>query len=162
MASTASCVVRLRDGSACRSVATEGAYCAHHARVREELGADGPPLKRQNARERIPVMVESDPLELVPRSPGTPAAVRPTLALTAAEEVETRSGVFSSRLRPAAAGRAGLPAPVRSAARASDRRSPFPITERGSRRSRHCSGRVSVASRRRMRLRHARRQLRKK
>jgi len=57
--------------------------------VREELEVNGTPLKRRNARERIPVLVESDPLELVPRSPGAPAAVRPALALTAAEEVET-------------------------------------------------------------------------
>jgi hypothetical protein len=37
----------------------------------------------------MPVLVESDPLELAPRSPAAPAAVRPALALTAAEEVET-------------------------------------------------------------------------
>lgn len=89
MTSTPPCVAKLRDGSACRSVATDGAYCSHHARVREELEANGTPLKRRNARERIQVLVESDPLEHVPRSPGVPAAVRPALALTAAEEVET-------------------------------------------------------------------------
>src|SRR4051794_13145083 len=90
MESTASCVGKLRDGSACRSVATEGPYCRYHARASDELGSvDAPPLKRRNARERIPVLVESDPLELVPRSSDSPMAVRPALALTASEEVET-------------------------------------------------------------------------
>lgn len=90
MASTASCVGKLRDGSACRSVATDGAFCAFHARVSDEHGSvDTPRLKRRNARERIPVHVESDPLELVPRSPGAPGAVRPALAEIAAQEVET-------------------------------------------------------------------------
>ena len=85
-----SCTAKLRDGSACRSVATEGLYCAYHAAVSDELGSVGPPpLKRRNARERIPVRVESDALELVPRLPGAPTAVRAELALTAAEEVET-------------------------------------------------------------------------
>ena len=45
--------------------------------------------KRRNARERLPVIAESEPLELTARSPSAPAAVRPALALTAAEEVET-------------------------------------------------------------------------
>jgi hypothetical protein len=35
------------------------------------------------------VVAESEPLELGPTSPGTPSGVRPALALTAAEEVET-------------------------------------------------------------------------
>src|SRR3954447_18984411 len=90
MATTASCVGKLRDGSGCRSVATDGGYCAFHARVSDELGsADAIPLKRRNARERIPILVESDALELVPRSPGATTAVRAELAITAAEEVET-------------------------------------------------------------------------
>src|SRR3954468_10854701 len=90
MANAASRVGKLRDGSACRSVATDGAYCAFHARVSDELGSgDALPLKRRNARERVPVLVESDPLELVPRSSASPTAVRPALALTASEEVET-------------------------------------------------------------------------
>ena len=59
----------------------------------EELGREavvnGDHAKRRNARERLPVIAESEPLELTTRSPGSPAAVRPALALTAAEEVET-------------------------------------------------------------------------
>ncbi len=35
------------------------------------------------------MIAESEPLELTTRSPSSPAAVRPALALTAAEEVET-------------------------------------------------------------------------
>src|SRR4051794_1174170 len=90
MTSAASCVGELRDGSACRSAATDGSYCAFHARVSDQLGSvDAPPVKRRNARERIPVVVESDALELVTRSPAAPTAVRAELALTAAEEVET-------------------------------------------------------------------------
>ena len=37
----------------------------------------------------MPVLVESEPVELNVNSPSSPAAVRPALALTAAEEVET-------------------------------------------------------------------------
>ena len=87
------CAARLRDGSPCRSVPAHGDLCEHHARVAAELGRDtvlyGDHAKRRNARARIPVDAESERLEL--RSPASdrPSAVRPALALTAAEEVET-------------------------------------------------------------------------
>jgi hypothetical protein len=42
-----------------------------------------------DARQRLPVLVESEPLELNTSSPSLPSAIRPALALTAAEEVET-------------------------------------------------------------------------
>ncbi len=87
------CSAKLRDGSLCRSVATIDDLCAHHSQLAEELGretiVDGGHAKRRNARARLPVIAESEQLELTARSPSTPAAVRPALALTAAEEVET-------------------------------------------------------------------------
>jgi hypothetical protein len=45
-------------------------------------------VKRRNARERVPVIAESEPLELNASAPSPPSAVRPAVALTAAEEVE--------------------------------------------------------------------------
>src|SRR4051794_15867709 len=90
MTSTVSCVGKLRDGTSCRSVATVGPYCAYHAQVSDDPGSiDEPPVKRRNARERIPLLLESDPLEVLPRAPGAAGAVRPALAATAGEEVET-------------------------------------------------------------------------
>ena len=88
------CRAKLRDGSACRSVATtDDGFCDYHAAMASELGADavveGKLGKRRNARERVPVLAESEPFELNSSSPSSPAAVRPALALTAAEEVET-------------------------------------------------------------------------
>jgi hypothetical protein len=87
------CSATLRNGDPCRSVATQGAFCGCHRALAEELGydlvANGGQTKRRNARQREPVTAESEPLELPSRSPGSPSAVRPALALTAAEEVET-------------------------------------------------------------------------
>ena len=50
---------------------------------------NGDQVKRRNARQRVPVVAESEPLELSAALPGAPSGVRPALALTAAEEVET-------------------------------------------------------------------------
>ena len=87
------CSAKLRNGDPCRSVATHGEFCAYHAALADELGddvvANGDQTKRRNARQREPVIAESEPLELSPRSSKSPSAVRPALALTAAEEVET-------------------------------------------------------------------------
>ena len=87
------CSAKLRNGDPCRSVATQGEFCGYHRALAEELGydlvADGGQTKRRNARQREPVTAESEPLELPSRAPGSPSAVRPALALTAAEEVET-------------------------------------------------------------------------
>jgi hypothetical protein len=87
------CAAKLRDGSQCRSVATDEGLCAHHAALAEEIGAEavanGDRVKRRNARQRVPVIAESEPLELNTAPPSTPSGVRPALALTAAEEVET-------------------------------------------------------------------------
>ena len=58
-----------------------------------ELGrdtvVDGSHPRRRNARGRVPVPAESEPLEPASSQPASPSAVRPALALTAAEEVET-------------------------------------------------------------------------
>ena len=50
---------------------------------------NGDQVKRRNARQRVPVVAESEPLELSAALPRAPYCVRPALALTAAEEVET-------------------------------------------------------------------------
>ena len=87
------CAARLRDGSSCRSVPASGDLCEHHARLAADPGRDtvvsGDYPKRRSARERIPVNAESEPLELRSHASERPSAVRPALALTAAEEVET-------------------------------------------------------------------------
>ena len=76
-----------------RSVPAGGDLCEHHERLAAELGRDtvlnGEHAKKRSARERVPIHAESEPLEL--RSPASdrPSAVRPALAVTAAEEVET-------------------------------------------------------------------------
>ncbi len=58
----------LRDGSTCRSVPATGDLCEHHARLAAERGRDtvlsGDHLKRRDARQRIPVDAESEPLDL--------------------------------------------------------------------------------------------------
>ena len=91
--SAALCSAKLRDGSPCRSVATDGKFCAYHAAMADQLGprtvVNGDQQKRRNARQRVPVIAESEPLELNAAPPGAPSDVRPALALTAAEEVET-------------------------------------------------------------------------
>ena len=70
-----------------------GDLCEHHARLAEELGREtvvnGSHTKRRSARERVPVAAETEPLELTSRTSARPSAVRPALALTAAEEVRT-------------------------------------------------------------------------
>jgi hypothetical protein len=87
------CSAKLRNGDPCRSVATDREFCAYHAALAAQLGpeevSNGSDIKRRNARERLPVLAESEPLELSTNSPSSPSAVRPALALTAAEEVET-------------------------------------------------------------------------
>ena len=70
-----------------------GDLCEPHARLAEELGRetviDGSHTKTRNARQRIRVTAETEPLELTSHTSARPSAVRPALALTAAEEVET-------------------------------------------------------------------------
>ena len=87
------CSATLRNGSSCRSVPARGDLCEHHARLAAELGRDailnGDHAKRRSARHRTPVGAESEPLELRSHASDRPSAVRPALALTAAEEVET-------------------------------------------------------------------------
>ncbi len=87
------CSARLRNGDRCRSVAINNEFCGYHAALADELGSDvvanGDQRKRRNAWHREPVIAESEPLELPSRSPGSPSAVRPALALTAAVELET-------------------------------------------------------------------------
>ena len=89
----ATCAAKLRDASPCRSAATDGEFCAYHAAMADQLGSEtvvnGDQVKRRNARQRAPVIAESEPLELSAALPGAPSGVRPALALTAAEEVET-------------------------------------------------------------------------
>ena len=87
------CAAKLRSGDLCQSVATTGEFCAYHAAMAAELGSEtvatGQQTKRRNARQRVPVVAESEPLVLTSTSPGAPSGVRPALALRAAEEVET-------------------------------------------------------------------------
>jgi hypothetical protein len=87
------CSARLRNGDPCRSVASHDEFCAYHSALADELGhavvSNGDQTKKRNARRREPVIAESEPLELNSSSSSTPSAVRPALALTAAEEVET-------------------------------------------------------------------------
>jgi hypothetical protein len=89
---------KLRDGSPCRSVATHDEFRAYHAALADELGSDVVAncdhTKTRNARQRLPVIGESEPLELHPLSPSSPSAVRPALALAAAEELETIRSVL--------------------------------------------------------------------
>jgi hypothetical protein len=74
-------------------VSTAGDLCDHHAQLAEELGREtvvnGSHAKKRSARQRIPVTAEAEPLELTSVTSARPSAVRPALALTAAEEVET-------------------------------------------------------------------------
>lgn len=92
------CSARLRNGEACRSVATQDEFCAYHAALAAELGwdtvANGGQTMRRNARQRLPVIAESEPLELNPSASKSPSAVRPALALTAIEELETIRSVL--------------------------------------------------------------------
>lgn len=87
------CAARLRDGSSCLSARAVGDFCEPHASLAADVGREavlnGSYGKKRQARERLPVVAESEPLELSSHGSGTPAAVRPALALTAAEEVET-------------------------------------------------------------------------
>jgi hypothetical protein len=74
-------------------VPSAGDLCEHHARLAEEFGREtvvnGSQTKRRSARQRTPVVAKTEPLELTTHMSARPAAVRPALALTAAEEVET-------------------------------------------------------------------------
>ena len=87
------CSARLRNGDPCRSVATDGEFCAYHATLAAELGseavANGDHTKTRNAQQRLPVIAESEPLELNTSCELPISSPRPALALTAAEEVET-------------------------------------------------------------------------
>jgi hypothetical protein len=53
------CTARLRDGSRCRSLSTDGDLCEHHARLAAELGRErvvnGDHARERSARERIAV-----------------------------------------------------------------------------------------------------------
>jgi hypothetical protein len=92
------CSARLRNGDPCRSVAIDNEFCAYHAALADDLGnavvANGDQTKKRNARQRAPVIAESAPVELNPSAPKSPSAVRPALALTAAEELETIRAVL--------------------------------------------------------------------
>jgi hypothetical protein len=74
-------------------VPAAGDLCEHHARLAAELGREtvvnGAHAKKRSARQRTPVATESEPLGLTSHGSNRPSAVRPALALTAAEEVET-------------------------------------------------------------------------
>jgi hypothetical protein len=74
-------------------VSVTGDLCEHHARLAEGLGREtvvnGSHMKRRSARQRTRVVAETEPLELAADTSARPSAVRPALALTAAEEVET-------------------------------------------------------------------------
>lgn len=74
-------------------MSTAGDLCEHHARLAAELGRDtvvnGDHTKKRSARQRVPVIAEAEPLEPTTHISARPSAVRPALALTAAEEVET-------------------------------------------------------------------------
>ena len=92
------CSAKLRNGDPCRSVATHDEFCAYHAALADELGYDviasGDNTKKRNAHQREPVIVESEPFELNPTGSKSPSAVRPALALAAAEELETIRAVL--------------------------------------------------------------------
>ena len=79
--STALCSAKLPDGSPCRSVATDGKFCAYHAAMADQLGpqtvVNGDQQKRRNARQRVPVIAESEPLELNAAPPVRPPASAP-------------------------------------------------------------------------------------
>jgi hypothetical protein len=70
-----------------------GDLCEYHARAAIQAGREsvvnGDLAKKRNARIRTPVVAESDPVERASQPSQAPSAVRPALALTAAEEVET-------------------------------------------------------------------------
>jgi hypothetical protein len=74
-------------------VSAAGDLSEHHARLAADLGREkvvnGEHAKRRIARQRIPVVAETEPLEFTSHTSARPSAVRPALALTAAEEVET-------------------------------------------------------------------------
>jgi hypothetical protein len=65
----------------------------YHAGLAEQFGSttvtNGGHVKRRNARRRMPVTAESEPLEPGSTPLGAPSDVRPALAITAAEELET-------------------------------------------------------------------------
>ena len=116
-----------------------------HSRPR--LGSDsvetGHQTKRRNARQRDPVIAESEPLVLTRhRQALRQASGRPWRSPPPRRS--RRSAASCSRPRPARPAKHGRPAPARNAARASARRSPSPTTERGSRRSRRYCARGSA------------------
>ena len=67
-------------------------FCAYHAALTDEIGSEvvamGEHMKKRNARHRVPI-AESRALELNPNAWKSPSAVRPALALTAVDELET-------------------------------------------------------------------------
>jgi hypothetical protein len=74
-------------------VPTVGDLCESHASLAAELGREavlnGDHTKKRRARERARVEAEYEPVELEVPASSSPSAVRPALALAAAEEVET-------------------------------------------------------------------------
>jgi len=92
-------------------VPVAGDLCEAHARLAAELGREtvinGAHAKKRSARQRTPVATESEPLELTSHGPNRPSAVRPALALTAAEEGRdnpSRPTRGSDKHEPAVAG----------------------------------------------------------
>jgi hypothetical protein len=59
------------------------------AELGSETVTNGDQAKLRSARQRVPVIAESEPLVLNSTSPAAASGVRPALALTAAEELET-------------------------------------------------------------------------
>jgi hypothetical protein len=158
---TSLCAARLRDGSSCQSVPTAGDLCAHHAGVAEELGRevvlDGVHSKRRNARARTPVTAEIDPLEPASSASPLPSSVRPALAVTAAEEVETiRQVLLEAATHTTRESWATCTCP--ECGKSFAKRSRFPTMARGSRPWRRSCEKDSVELGRpqRLRLQHCR------
>ena len=91
-------MAKLRNGSPCRSAATDGQFCAYHAALADHLGndavANGDHTKQRNPRQRERVLAETEPLQPNASTSKSPSAVRPALALTAMEELETIRSVL--------------------------------------------------------------------
>ena len=91
-------MAKLRSGSPCRSAATDGQFCAYHAALADHLGndavANGDHTKQRNPRQRERVLAETEPLQPNASTSKSPSAVRPALALTAMEELETIRSVL--------------------------------------------------------------------
>src|SRR5262245_49880586 len=82
----APCAARLRSGDRCRSVATEGPYCAYHSRLAARAGEtvvrDGLPRLRQHSplvRDVTGAEPKDKPKRPTRNGAVTPAEVRPLL-----------------------------------------------------------------------------------